>query len=203
MLGSNIKALRKQKGYSQETLAEQLNVVRQTISKWEKGYSVPDADMLERMANIFDVSVSELLGNDIPNDNTTSDIQEVVQQLVILNEQLARQSRNRKRILKIVLTSIAAMMLISVISYVVAFSLFKHERSTSSTTTVQLQCSLNGEEYLYGITYDDQYRIITAGGNSWIADHVQTEQYSDANILIAQIEEYFVIRGGTCEIMEE
>ena len=61
MLGENIKALRKQKGYSQETLAQQLNVVRQTISKWEKGLSVPDAEMLERMAALFEVSTDALL----------------------------------------------------------------------------------------------------------------------------------------------
>ena len=62
MLSDNIKILRKKKGYSQETLAEQLHVVRQTISKWEKGISVPDAVMLDRMAELFEVPVSVLLG---------------------------------------------------------------------------------------------------------------------------------------------
>ena len=52
MLSENIKTLRKQKGYSQEQLADKLCVVRQTVSKWEKGYSVPDADMLEDIADI-------------------------------------------------------------------------------------------------------------------------------------------------------
>ena len=66
MLGENLKTMRKQKGYSQETLAEQLNVVRQTVSKWEKGYSVPDAEMLERIANIFEVPITALLGNSVP-----------------------------------------------------------------------------------------------------------------------------------------
>lgn len=64
MLSDNIKILRKKKGYSQETLAEQLHVVRQTISKWEKGISVPDAVMLDRMAELFEVPVSVLLGGD-------------------------------------------------------------------------------------------------------------------------------------------
>ena len=50
MLSDNIKNLRKQKGYTQETLAQSLNIVRQTVSKWEKGYSVPDADMLEKLS---------------------------------------------------------------------------------------------------------------------------------------------------------
>ena len=61
MLSDNIKILRKKKGYSQETLAEQLHVVRQTISKWEKGISVPDAVMLDRMAELFEVPLEDLL----------------------------------------------------------------------------------------------------------------------------------------------
>lgn len=61
MFGENLKMLRKQKGFSQEELAARLHVVRQTISKWEKGLSVPDAEMLIRLAEILEVSVSELL----------------------------------------------------------------------------------------------------------------------------------------------
>ena len=70
MLSDNIKILRKKKGYSQETMAEQLHVVRQTISKWEKGISVPDAVMLDRMAELFEVPVSVLLGGGL--DSGTS-----------------------------------------------------------------------------------------------------------------------------------
>ena len=63
MLSDNIKNLRKQKGYTQETLAQALNIVRQTVSKWENGYSVPDADMLEKLAEVFEVPVTDLLGS--------------------------------------------------------------------------------------------------------------------------------------------
>lgn len=67
MFGENLKTLRKQKGFSQEELATRLHVVRQTISKWEKNLSVPDADTLIRLAEILEVSVSELLGAKIEN----------------------------------------------------------------------------------------------------------------------------------------
>ena len=80
MLSENIKSLRKQKGYSQEQLADKLNVVRQTVSKWEKGYSVPDADMLEELADIFEVSVGDLLGKEIMTEEETTDIGELVKQ---------------------------------------------------------------------------------------------------------------------------
>ena len=53
MFGENLKMLRKQKGFSQEELAVRLHVVRQTISKWEKGLSIPDAEMLIRLAEIL------------------------------------------------------------------------------------------------------------------------------------------------------
>ncbi len=72
MLSDNIRNLRKRRGYSQETLAQQLCVVRQTVSKWEKGLSVPDADMLERLAEVFDISVGELLGENIVEEPVES-----------------------------------------------------------------------------------------------------------------------------------
>ena len=62
MLNENIRTIRKNKGYTQEELATRLHVTRQTISKWEKGYSVPDAAMLSDMADVLEVSVAELLG---------------------------------------------------------------------------------------------------------------------------------------------
>ena len=51
MFAENLKKIRKDKGYTQEILAEKLNVVRQTVSKWEKGLSLPDVDMLSTIAN--------------------------------------------------------------------------------------------------------------------------------------------------------
>ena len=61
MLSEKLKQIRKEKGISQEDLAEKLNVVRQTVSKWEKGFSVPDTEMLIRIAEALDTPVNELL----------------------------------------------------------------------------------------------------------------------------------------------
>lgn len=63
MLGENLKNARKAKGLSQEDSALRLNVVRQTISKWEKGVSVPDADLLLYISDILEVPVNQLLGD--------------------------------------------------------------------------------------------------------------------------------------------
>ena len=111
MFGENLKTLRKQKGFSQEELAVRLHVVRQTVSKWEKNLSVPDADTLIRLAEILEVSVSELLGAKIENENTASDVAE---QLSRINEQLAIKNRRSRRIWKIVAIILAAIILINI-----------------------------------------------------------------------------------------
>ena len=111
MFGENLKTLRKQKGFSQEELATRLHVVRQTISKWEKNLSVPDADTLIRLAEILEVSVSELLGAKIENEKAASDVAE---QLSRINEQLAIKNRRSRRIWKIVAIILAAIILINI-----------------------------------------------------------------------------------------
>lgn len=111
MFGENLKTLRKQKVFSQEELATRLHVVRQTISKWEKNLSVPDADTLIRLAEVLEVSVSELLGAKIENENAASDVAE---QLSRINEQLAIKNRRSRRIWKIVAIILAAIVLINI-----------------------------------------------------------------------------------------
>lgn len=101
MFSKNLKTLRKQKGFSQEELASRLHVVRQTISKWEKNLSVPDADTLIRLAEILEVSVSELLGSKIENENENGNVtNDVAEQLSRINEQLAMKNRRSRRIWK-------------------------------------------------------------------------------------------------------
>lgn len=98
MLGDNIKTLRKNKGLTQEELAIKLNVVRQTVSKWEKGFSVPDADMLQKIADILEVDVKQLLGTNIEAEQGGN---ELAEQLSRINEQLAIKNQRSRRIWKI------------------------------------------------------------------------------------------------------
>ena len=117
MFAENIRTLRKVKGLSQEELAIRLNLVRQTISKWEKGLSVPDADLLIRLADIFEVSVSELLGARIENEQ---EINAVAEQLSRINEQLAIKNRRARRIWKTIAIVLASI----VVLYILAIFLF-------------------------------------------------------------------------------
>ena len=68
MLKENIKAIRKSKGLSQQELAVKLNVVRQTVSKWEQGLSVPDSDLLIAISEALGTPVSTLLGETVMDD---------------------------------------------------------------------------------------------------------------------------------------
>ena len=132
MFNENLKTLRKTKGLSQEEIAIRLNVVRQTISKWEKGLSVPDADMLIRIAEYFEVSVSELLGKRLENE---TDINIVAEQLSRINEQLAIKNRRSHRIWKTIAVVIAAIVAVNIILVIIG-AVSYNSFTTVKTTTV-------------------------------------------------------------------
>lgn len=97
MLSENIKTIRKSKGYSQEELAVKLNVVRQTISKWEQGLSVPDSEMLISISEILEVPVSTLLGENVI-EQETNDLKVISKKLEVINLQLSNQKETRRKI---------------------------------------------------------------------------------------------------------
>ena len=99
MLNENIKNLRKSKGLSQEELAVKLNVVRQTVSKWENGLSVPDADMLISLSQVLDTPVSTLLGQTLAPAKS-DDLKAISEKLEVINLQLARKKTAERRFLR-------------------------------------------------------------------------------------------------------
>ncbi|MBP3816264.1 MAG: helix-turn-helix transcriptional regulator [Firmicutes bacterium] len=130
MFNENLKAMRKAKGYTQEELAIKLNVVRQTVSKWEKGLSVPDADILEKIADVLETTVSTLLGQTVTDE---TDKNAVAEQLAKISEQLAIKNRRSRRIWKI----IGIVLLISVVFTILMSVLFSVNTSTEKTESVQ------------------------------------------------------------------
>ena len=116
MLSENLKNLRKAKGFSQEELAARLHVVRQTVSKWEKGRSVPDAELLVRLADELDTTPAALLGPELPPEAEGSST--TAEQLGRIAEQLAVKIRRARRIWKIaagVLIAFAAVNLLLIL----------------------------------------------------------------------------------------
>lgn len=117
LIGENIKYYRKAKRISQEELAVKLNVVRQTVSKWENGLSVPDADVLVRMADLLGVSVSQLLGVETNNCSTIA----LSEELSKVNQQLAKKCQGEK-ILFQVSKKRGQILLLSFLSMLIALS---------------------------------------------------------------------------------
>lgn len=96
MLNENIKAIRRSKGLSQEELAIKLNVVRQTISKWEQGLSVPDADMLVSISEVFETPVATLLGETVV-ESQVDDLKAISEKLEVINLQLAHRKATKQK----------------------------------------------------------------------------------------------------------
>ena len=111
MLNENIKKLRKAKGLSQEELAIKLNVVRQTVSKWENGLSVPDSSMLIILADELDITVSGLLGETVA-EPTTDDLKTLSEKLEVINLQLAKRSTAKLKTIRWILISLCAAIVI-------------------------------------------------------------------------------------------
>ena len=133
MFSENLKTIRKAKGYTQEELAIKVNVVRQTVSKWEKGLSVPDADVPSHIAEVLEVSVSELLGADIKQEDSKN---EVAEQLAKISEQLAIKNRRSKKIWRIIGIILLAIIIVNIIWVTVgmiSFNSYKYSEKSIVT----------------------------------------------------------------------
>ena len=111
MLKDNIKTIRKSKGLSQEELAIKLNVVRQTISKWEQGLSVPDSELLVSLSDALDTPVSTLLGENITEQKEDS-LKEIAEKLEIINLQLAQKKETKRKIWNFLFISICVILIV-------------------------------------------------------------------------------------------
>lgn len=168
MLNVNLQKIRKEKGFTQEALAVKLNVVRQTVSKWERGTAVPDADTLCRIAEVLDVPVTELLGTPVTKEN--NDIPAIAKSLAEINEQLAIRNRRSHRIWKItgilllaVILSILTLSVTGVISY--------KKISTTSDDVAVVQVSDNGIPLLHSILELDEHEI-----NEYLTNSISKKQ---------------------------
>lgn len=134
MLGDNIAALRKKQGMSQQTLADTLFVTRQTISKWEKNLSVPDADALVRLADALDTTVQSLLGQTEATYDVPSDIAEALNRI---NDQLAIENRRRSRVWKAVAWGIGLLAAFNLLLLVLGYAgMAQYEGKTITTQEI-------------------------------------------------------------------
>ena len=136
MLNENIKAIRKAKGLSQEELAIKLNVVRQTISKWENGLSVPDSDMLISISEIFETPVSALLGESII-EQEADDVKVIAEKLEVINLQLAKRKEIRRKILHWVFITLCLLFVVTFVFFLTLNSAYLNWDYGNPETAVQ------------------------------------------------------------------
>lgn len=129
MFNENLRELRKSKGFTQEELATKINVVRQTVSKWEKGLSVPDADSLQKIADVLDVEVSQLLGANIETEASKN---EIAEQLSRINEQLVIKNRRTKKIVSAICVILLLPLIIFIIMIILANFFYANVEETGS-----------------------------------------------------------------------
>lgn len=129
MFCENLKYYRKAKGYTQEELAERIHVVRQTVSKWEMGLSVPDVELLQRLAEVLDVEVAKLLGQ---NEAASEESDAVAVQLARIADQMAIRNRRWKRVLKIIGVTILGIILVALVLTVLGVVLYSYVPGTGT-----------------------------------------------------------------------
>ncbi len=147
MLKENMKSIRKSKGLSQEELAIKLNVVRQTISKWEQGLSVPDAEMLITISEVLETPVSTLLGENI-SESKVDDIKAISEKLEIINLQLSQKKSERRKIAHWLLISLCIMIIIIFIFLILLNSPYLNW-DYSSPENVVLGVTFHSFEWLF------------------------------------------------------
>lgn len=111
MLNENMKTIRKSKGLSQQELAIKLNVVRQTVSKWEQGLSVPDSDMLISISEVLETPVSTLLGETVI-ETEVDNLKAISEKLEVINLQLAQRKTTKRKIVCWLLISLCAIIIL-------------------------------------------------------------------------------------------
>lgn len=180
MLNDNIRTVRKNKGFTQEDLASRLHVTRQTVSKWEKGLSVPDAEMLTQLAEELETDVSVLLGGKV---ETAAEENAIVEQLSRLNEQLAIRNRRSRKIWKTL-----AVIGIAIIAFPLMFSIFGltffsvHDHGVQEQAgSVHYQYQAGEYTYNIDVNYDNRYKVVAFGIDSPGPDADATEDGEFSN----------------------
>lgn len=189
-LGKKIAELRKNNNLSQEELAEKVGVARQTISKWEIGDTTPDINQVKIISKIFNISIDELVDNDINN---------VIVEKVSNTEKLAGITIKILKVFGIMLIVFITLIFLFVIIFMVDMP--RNDYDIVGRTKVS--CNLDNEEYVYEAEYNKNYQVINSGGDAYIMNHTDIESYEDVNKIVAHIEDYFKDHGGKCTIVND
>lgn len=189
-LGKKIAELRKKNNLSQEELAEKVGVARQTISKWEIGDTTPDINQVKIISKIFNISIDELVDNDINN---------VIVEKISNTEKLAGITIKILKVFGIMLIVFITLIFL----FVIIFMVDMPRKDYDIVGRTKISCNLDNEEYVYEAEYNKNYQVINSGGDAYIMNHTDIESYEDVNKIVAHIEDYFKDHGGKCTVVND
>lgn len=189
-LGKKIAELRKKNNLSQEELAEKVGVARQTISKWEIGDTTPDINQVKIISKIFNISIDELVDNDINN---------VIVEKVSNTEKLAGITIKILKVFGIMLIVFITLIFL----FVIIFMVDMPRNDYDIVGRTKISCNLDNEKYVYEAEYNKNYQVINSGGDAYIMNHTDIESYEDVNKIVAHIEDYFKDHGGKCTVVND
>ncbi len=187
-IGKKITELRKKSGMSQEKLAEKLDVARQTISKWELGETAPDLKQSKELSKLFNVSLDEMVGNDVRD---------------VLVEKTSNTERLAGLILKMIKVVVVLIIVVPIVMIVLRIA-FKadYERRSGRLVNTSIMCKIHDESYSYDFSYYETTGLIReAGGDSYLSNVVDINS-NDAYRALDRIDAYAKDRGGSCERSE-
>ena len=177
-LGNLILKYRKQKNLSQEELAKEIGVTRQTISKWELNETSPDLKQAVKLAEIFDIDFNKIINQ----------IKEKEPQKVILKDRI----KNYTLILSLSLLVIIIVSLISIFFYNYGYN--------KNHSTIYVVCTLNEKQYQYAITFDDTNDVLQYEGDDYINNIAYEKgKRKKAIDVLTNINNHFKEEGGYCE----
>ncbi len=184
-IGKKIMELRKQKGLSQEELAEKVGVARQTISKWELGETSPDLKQSKELSQIFNVSLDELVDNDIKS---------------ILVEKTSNTEKLAGLILKLIKFIIVFVIILPILLIVLKVIVKNYrENSYGRLMDVSIECELHDQKYVYGFEfYEENGLIKNAGGDGYLSNVINIGKYDDAYQALDVIDFFVKNNGGSC-----
>lgn len=189
-LGKKIAELRKKNNLSQEELAEKVGVARQTISKWEIGDTTPDINQVKIISKIFNISIDELVDNDINN---------VIVEKISNTEKLAGITIKILKVFGIMIIVFITLIFL----FVIIFMVDMPRNDYDIVGRTKISCNLDNEKYVYEAEYNKNYQVINSGGDAYIMNHTDIESYEDVNKIVAYIEDYFKDHGGKCTVVND
>lgn len=185
-LNSNILKLRKKQGLSQEQLGEEINVTRQTISNWELGETSPNPEQLKKLSKVLNVSIDELLDNDVKG---------------ILETKISNTEKLAGIIIKI-LKVIGILVVIFLIINIFSLFLFTGIRKTSTTNyteSVELSCSIDNNNYLIEVGTDGYFNCSNCSKEMQRELKDNYLDFSNISKTEKNIRNYFTEKDGMCE----